>query len=132
VHCAQGCSRPRVSATQLLCWLRQLSAVRNRHFRSWVLLLWAISACSGARSPKGQTSKEPAQSADRELVPPEPDGPPAQSTSAPLHRPHCIVKTSSGACFESKEQACAALGCPDDCSYLYAGGNGVTGTVACN
>lgn len=98
-----------------------------------LVLSLTLGACSTSPPPAkaGDDAPAPRQSAGPEPV--EEPGPQQPSSgSSPVPSPYCAVRTPAGQCFESKEQACAALRCPNDCSYLYGGGADPTPTVACN
>lgn len=93
----------------------------------------ALGACSSAPQPAKAADEAgaPRQSAGTEPVE-EPGPQQPGSGTFPVPSPYCAVQTPPGQCFESKEQACAALRCPNDCSYLYGGGANPAPTVACN
>jgi hypothetical protein len=99
-----------------------------RHLGSLLLLsLLLLGACAGTEPTAVKAPQEVRVSAPEEPGPQTP-----RSTFSPVPPWDCVVRSPAGQCFESKEQACAAMGCPTDCSYLYAGTHDGAADVACN
>lgn len=85
----------------------------------WVGLMAAATACAGAQK-QPTSEQEPAARSTPAETPKGHAGPP------------CVVQAATTQlCFESKEEACAAMGCrADGCSYLYGGSSAPQ--VACD